>query len=53
MRERWGRSADSQVAVTAAKEAADLCRMATALRRTLHKMPGLINKRNAFLEIIK
>ena len=28
-------------------------RRATALRRTLYKMPGLINQRHAFLEIIK
>lgn len=50
---RWGRSKDSKVAATAAREAGDLCKKATALRRTLHKMPGLINQRNAFLQIIK
>jgi len=31
----------------------DLCRRATALRRTLYKLPGLINARTDFLDIIK
>jgi len=46
-------SADNQSAATTAQLAGDLCRRATALRRTLYKMPGLINHRHAFLEIIK
>lgn len=46
-------SSDSQSAATTAQLAGDLCRRATALRRTLYKMPGLINHRHAFLEIIK
>lgn len=46
-------STDSQTAATTAQLAGDLCRRATALRRTLYKMPGLINQRHAFLEIIK
>jgi hypothetical protein len=33
--------------------AGELCRRATALRRTLYKMPGLIEQRQAFLEMIK
>ena len=49
----WEGSSDSHSAATTAQLAGDLCRRATALRRTLYKMPGLINQRNAFLEIIK
>lgn len=44
---------DVQSATATATLAGDLCRRATALRRTLYKMPGLIDQRNAFLEIIK
>ncbi len=33
--------------------AGELCRRSTALRRTLYKMPGLIDQRQAFLEMIK
>merc|ERR1719431_147239 len=46
-------SSDSNSAATTAHLAGDLCRRATALRRTLYKMPGLIHQRHAFLEIIK
>lgn len=46
-------SSDSHNAANTATLAADLCRRATALRRTLYKLPGLINQRNEFLEIIK
>ena len=53
----WGdrseRSTDSELAANTATLAGDLCRRATALRRTLYKLPGLINQRNEFLEIIK
>merc|ERR1719507_1542832 len=49
----YGSSSDCQSAATTAQLAGDLCRRATALRRTLYKMPGLINQRHAFLEIIK
>jgi len=49
----WEGSSDSHSAATTAQLAGDLCRRATALRRTLYKMPGLINQRHAFLEIIK
>lgn len=47
------RSSDSESAATTAQLAGDLCRRATALRRTLYKLPGLINMRSDFLEIIK
>ena len=47
------RSTDSELAANTATLAGDLCRRATALRRTLYKLPGLINQRNEFLEIIK
>ena len=47
------RSTDSELAANTATLATDLCRRATALRRTLYKLPGLINQRNEFLEIIK
>ena len=47
------RSTDSELAANTATLAGDLCRRATALRRTLYKLPGLINQRNDFLEIIK
>jgi len=50
---KWEGSSDSHSAATTAQLAGDLCRRATALRRTLYKMPGLINQRHAFLEIIK
>ena len=46
-------SPDTDLAATTAQLAGDLCRRATALRRTLYKLPGLINMRNEFLEIIK
>ena len=46
-------STDSDSAANTATLAADLCRRATALRRTLYKLPGLINQRSDFLEIIK
>jgi len=55
----WGPSSsswtdtDSHQAANTATLAGDLCRRATALRRTLYKLPGLINQRNEFLEIIK
>ena len=51
--ERAERATDSENAATTASLAGDLCRRATALRRTLYKLPGLINQRNEFLEIIK
>ena len=47
------RSSDSESAANTAQLAGDLCRRATALRRTLYKLPGLINIRSDFLEIIK
>ena len=47
------RTPDTDMAATTAQLAGDLCRRATALRRTLYKLPGLINMRNEFLEIIK
>ena len=47
------RSTDCELAANTATLATDLCRRATALRRTLYKLPGLINQRNEFLEIIK
>ena len=50
---KWEGSVDVQSATATATLAGDLCRRATALRRTLYKMPGLIDQRNAFLEIIK
>jgi hypothetical protein len=43
---------DSHSAATTAQLAGDFCRRATALRRTLYKMPGLINQRHAFLEML-
>ena len=51
--DRTDRSTDSELAANTATLAGDLCRRATALRRTLYKLPGLINQRNDFLEIIK
>ena len=51
--DRTERSTDSELAANTATLAGDLCRRATALRRTLYKLPGLINQRNDFLEIIK
>ena len=50
---KWEGSVDVESATNTASLAGDLCRRATALRRTLYKMPGLINQRTAFLEIIK
>ena len=50
---KWEGSVDISSATATATLAGELCRRATALRRTLHKMPALINHRNAFLEIIK
>jgi len=46
-------STDCHNAANTATLAGDLCRRATALRRTLYKLPGLINQRHEFLEIIK
>ena len=50
---KWEGSVDVESATETATLAADLRRRATALRRTLYKMPALINHRTAFLEIIK
>ena len=44
---------DNMAAATTAQLAGELCRRATALRRTLYKLPQLINMRSHFLEIIK
>ena len=46
-------SSDTEAAANTAQLAGDLCRRATALRRTLYRLPGLINSRTDFLEIIK
>ena len=46
-------SRDNDSAANTAQLAGELCRRATALRRTLYKLPSLISNRNEFLEIIK
>ena len=46
-------NSDTEAAANTAQLAGDLCRRATALRRTLYRLPGLINSRTDFLEIIK
>ena len=54
-RQREGETAssDTEAATNTAQLAGELCRRATALRRTLYRLPGLINSRADFLEIIK
>ena len=46
-------AASTSTAAATALLAGELCRRATALRRTLYKMPGLIDQRQGFLEMIK
>ena len=52
-REAETASSDTEAATNTAQLAGELCRRATALRRTLYRLPGLINSRADFLEIIK
>jgi len=51
----WDGSDDQNdtAAANTAQLAGELCRRATALRRTLYKLPSLISNRSEFLEIIK
>ena len=46
-------AASTATAAATALLAGELCRRSTALRRTLYKMPGLIDQRQGFLEMIK
>ena len=48
-----GHSSDNDSAANTAQLAGELCRRATALRRTLYKLPNFINDKQAFLETIK